>query len=123
MEQKFVRAPYKTGSYIAEVLEQKNDKSLLKITAVLKHPKQGDLHNPNQTDVPLFHERKALAEMEKVWVPKAMVKPYEEKVPTYHESLHLAYKEYEAELLEKNDDYSREALAALTNLKADYKFN
>lgn len=50
----------KTGRYVAELVEWRQDKALVKILAVLRHPTQGDLHYPGQVDV-VFHQRRALA--------------------------------------------------------------
>ena len=48
---------------------------------------QGDLHNPKQTDVAIFHQRRALSFREQTNVPKNMVKPYEGDIPEYQASL------------------------------------
>jgi hypothetical protein len=58
-----VTAAYKTGNYIGRLTQIRPDrgKGVVQILAVLRHPVQGDLHQPGQADVPLFHERKALA--------------------------------------------------------------
>ena len=77
----------KTGKYIGEVTEDRNNAYLVRILAVLKHPMQGDLHNPKQTDVAMFHQRRALAYREQTNVPKNMVKPYEGEIPEYQASL------------------------------------
>ncbi|RSL33750.1 kinase [Salibacterium salarium] len=120
-ENRFVKAAYKTGVYIGEPIQEKEDKTLIKIVAVLKHPMQGDLHNPKQVDVPLFHERKALAEFEKVWIPTANAKIYEEVVPDYRESLISAYNELKQQLEEKKDEYSQKSLETLKGLEHDYQ--
>lgn len=42
-----VTASYKTGEYIGEVIElMSTGKAAVRILAVVKHPAQGDLHNP-----------------------------------------------------------------------------
>ncbi|RSL33399.1 kinase [Salibacterium salarium] len=123
LETSVVKAAYKTGVYVGEPMQEKGDKTLIKIAAVLKHPKQGDLHHPKQVDVPLFHERKALAEFEKVWVPSANVKTYDDEIPDYRESLITAYNELKQELVEKEDDYSQKSLETLKNLEHDYNLN
>src|SRR5690554_8218097 len=78
---------YNTGKYVGEVVEDRNERYLIQVLAVLKHPKQGDLHHPNSVDVPLFHERRALAYKEKANIPKVYVKEYIGEIPDYKESL------------------------------------
>ncbi|SDM68681.1 kinase-associated protein B [Fictibacillus solisalsi] len=116
-----VTALYKTGKYIGEAEQVKNGKVLVSILAVLKHPKQGDLHNPNQADVPFFHQRKALAFQEKTWAPEHTVKPYEEQVPDYHESLKTSLEEMQKELEQRADDWSARSLSELSELKKEYR--
>ncbi|MBM7094401.1 kinase-associated lipoprotein B [Bacillus sp. H-16] len=111
---------YKTGKYIGEITEIKQDRYVLKIKAVLKHPKQGDLHNPNQVNVPLFHERRALGEREKTNVPKAYVKPYEGEVPPYRDSLKKALHEEMSHLEDESTEWSQKALENLKRLEKDY---
>lgn len=53
-----VKGFYKTGVYIGEITDVKPMHYLVKILAVLTHPKQGDLHHPNQADVPFFMNEK-----------------------------------------------------------------
>ena len=86
-----VTAINKTGKYIGEVTEDRNNAYLVRILAVLKHPMQGDLHNPKQTDVAMFHQRRALAYREQTNVPKNMVKPYEGEIPDYQSSSKRLY--------------------------------
>jgi kinase-associated protein B len=84
---------YKTGVYIGELLETQegNQRALVKVVSVLKHPTQGDLHHPRTIDVPLFHERKALAQFEKAWVPLTSMKTYEGEAIDYVSSLEQAW--------------------------------
>jgi kinase-associated protein B len=109
-----VTAFYKTGKYIGEVTGERPGMYVVKILAVLKHPRQGDLHNPAEVDVPLFHERKALAYREQANMPEKMVKPFEEEIPEYEESLLAAFG-----ILKKQqeDDGSQHALKSLEALK------
>jgi kinase-associated protein B len=116
-----VTALYKTGKYIGEAEMVKNGKVLVSVLAVLKHPKQGDLHNPNQVDVPFFHQRKALAFHEKTWAPEHTVKPYEEHVPEYAESLKASIDEMQKELEQRADDWSARSLSELSDLKIEYR--
>ncbi|HET7656737.1 MAG TPA: sporulation phosphorelay system protein KapB [Bacillales bacterium] len=109
----------KTGRYVAELVEWRQDKALVKILAVLRHPTQGDLHYPGQVDV-VFHQRRALACNEKTWVHPASVKPYEEEIPDYKESLQKAIDTEMAKLREKGDQWSEKSIAMLEDLKHDY---
>lgn len=117
-----VTALYKTGKYVGKAEQIKNGKVLVSILSVLTHPKQGDLHNPNQSDVPFFHQRKAMAFQEKTWAPIHTVKPYEGEVQDYRTSLENAYHELYQSLERADDEWSRRSLYELTNLKKDYKF-
>ncbi|WLR41253.1 kinase-associated lipoprotein B [Bacillus carboniphilus] len=111
---------YKTGKYIGEITEERPQHYLIKVKAVIKHPTQGDLHNPNKVEVPIFHERRALAENEQTNIPKGMVKPYEGSLPDYKESLKLSLKNQLDELEQKNTPWSRKSKETLLSLKKDY---
>ena len=65
---------------------EKEDQLLVKVVAVLKHPRQGDLHNPNEVDNVFFHERKALSQYEKIY-DSSIFKRISSEVPSYIESL------------------------------------
>src|SRR5699024_630547 len=82
-----VKAHYKSGTYVGEVMEDRNDRYLIKVLAVKKHPLQGDIHNYGETEGVFFHERKALAYTEKMNVKKSAIHPYTETVPDYGDSL------------------------------------
>ncbi|RUS47806.1 sporulation phosphorelay system protein KapB [Cohnella sp. AR92] len=116
-----VRAVYKTGEYIGEIMEADGRRVLVQVLAVLAHPKQGDLHHPNDPDVPLFHERPASHFREKVWVPAGAVKPYEGAVPAYRESL-LAAAEAETERLSRLQRWAERSLEQLQGLTKEYKY-
>ena len=83
---------------------------------------QGDLHNPKQVNVPLFHERKALSYNEQTNIPKTMVKPYAGDIPSYKESLQNAFTKLVHELEEDESDWAKKSLQCLSQLKIDYKF-
>ncbi|MBB6449097.1 kinase-associated protein B [Geomicrobium halophilum] len=117
-----VQGKYKTGVYIGEELEQKNDQTLVKVLAVLKHPLQGDLHQGFQTDVPIFHERKALAKYEKAWIPTVTIQPYEEEIPNYNESLRSAWDDEFVKMKARDDEFGKAAVKRLEMLKDRYKF-
>ncbi|MGP4079626.1 sporulation phosphorelay system protein KapB [Pseudalkalibacillus sp. R45] len=118
-----VTASYKTGRYVGEVidLKPKLDKAVVKILAVLAHPRQGDLHAPNQVDVQFFHERKALAYTEKALVPLSSIKPFEDEVPEYHFSLIKSIKDQMAKLVNDDSDYAKLSYQTLENLLKEYE--
>ncbi|WP_456277851.1 kinase-associated lipoprotein B [Bacillus sp. AK128] len=115
-----VRAPYKTGVYIGEITNVRPEHYLVRVQAVIKHPTQGDLHNPKQVNVDLFHERRALAEREQTNIPRAMVKKYEGEIPPYKESLKEALDGYMAELKEDESEWALLSLEKLTQLEKEY---
>jgi kinase-associated protein B len=89
----YVTIEHRSGAYIAKAIEQSQSRLLVEITAVVRHPLQGDLHHPYEADVPLFHERRAASNREKVWVPASSVEAYAGPVPSYEESLRVAWEE------------------------------
>ncbi|WP_096156818.1 kinase-associated lipoprotein B [Bacillus sp. FJAT-45066] len=114
---------YKTGKYIGEITDVKPMHYLVKVLAVEKHPQQGDLHSPKDVDVPLFHERKALAFREQTNIPKNMVKLYEGEILEYKESLVLSLEKMEEKLKEENSNWAKRSLENVQVLKKDYKLN
>ena len=111
----------KTGKYIGVITENYDDRFLVKTKAVLNHPRQGDLHNPNKVDVPFFHERKALALNEQTNILKNMVRPYEENIPEYATSLLDAVHTFEKRLNDSRDDaFAQKSLESLQELKKEY---
>ncbi|MFJ8267087.1 kinase-associated lipoprotein B [Peribacillus asahii] len=115
-----VTAINKTGKYIGEVTEDRGNAYLVRILAVLKHPMQGDLHNPRQTEVTMFHQRRALAYREQTNVPKNMVKPYEGEIPDYQASLREAVTTMKEALTKEETDFNKLSLQQLEELEADY---
>ncbi|MFJ8246070.1 kinase-associated lipoprotein B [Peribacillus asahii] len=115
-----VTAINKTGKYIGEVTEDRGNAYLVRILAVLKHPMQGDLHNPRQTEVTMFHQRRALAYREQTNVPKNMVKPYEGEIPDYQTSLREAVTTMKEALAKEETDFNKLSLQQLEELEADY---
>lgn len=111
---------YKTGKYIGEITEVRPQHFLVRVLAVVKHPMQGDLHNPKDADVLIFHERRALAFREQTNIPKQMVKPFHEEVPEYHESLKEAVEKMKAELIENETPWAEMSLKSLASLEKDY---
>jgi kinase-associated protein B len=111
---------YKTGKYIGEITDIRPMHYLVKVKAVLKHPQQGDIHNPKQVDVQLFHERRALAFNEQTNVPKQMVKPYDGQVPDYKDSLNNSVITLKNELEQMDTPWAKLSLVKLSTLEADY---
>ena len=114
---------YKTGKYIGEITAIKEMHYLVKVKAVLKHPMQGDLHNPKQAEVQFFHERRALAFNEQTNIPKQMVKPYEGSIPAYDESLKEAITKLKLELEQMGSDWAEQSLVNITSLEKEYFLN
>lgn len=115
-----VTAIYKTGKYIGEITDIRPQHYLVRVLGVLKHPMQGDLHSPKDADVMLFHERRALAYREQTNVPKQMVKPFEERIPDYKESLKSALDKMKAELTGDSSAWAEQSLKNMEALEKDY---
>lgn len=115
-----VTAMNKTGKYIGEVTEDRGNSYLVKVLAVLKHPMQGDLHHPKQTDVTLFHQRRALSFREQTNVPKHLVKPYDGVVPDYKDSLKIAVEKMKEELHKEITEFNILSLKQMEELSIDY---
>ncbi|MEH7110669.1 kinase-associated lipoprotein B [Bacillus sp. JJ1764] len=111
---------YKTGKYIGEITEVRPQHYLMRVLAVAKHPMQGDLHNPKDADVLIFHERKALSFREQANIPKQMVKPFDGEVPDYVQSLKVAVDKMKQELQETGTKWAELSLETLGNLEKDY---
>lgn len=116
-----VTASYKSGEYIGELVELYPPRvAVVKILAVLKHPEQGDLHHPFAVNVPLFHQRRALAYQEKASAPLASIRLYAGEVPEYTTSLHEAL-EKEIEKQKENDsEWAKRCLIELESLQKEY---
>lgn len=115
-----VKAHNKSGTYIGEVLQDRDRKYLVKVLAVVKHPMQGDLHNPGQTENVFFHERKALSYNEKVNVSKSAVHAYDDEIPAYDQSLKKAVNDLKTKLQQEESEFNQQALNTLTNLEGQY---
>lgn len=115
-----VKAHYNSGSYVGKVLEDRGNRYLVEVLAVLKHPLQGDLHNMGKVEDVFFHERKALFFREKMNVKKPAVHPYQEDIPAYGESLKEATKIYREKLSNEDTAYNRKALDKLNYLEEAY---
>ncbi|MBU7595507.1 kinase-associated lipoprotein B [Metabacillus halosaccharovorans] len=111
---------YKTGKYIGVITDIRQMHYLVQVKAVIKHPQQGDLHNPKQVDVQMFHERRALAFNEQTNVPKQMVKSFDGDVPDYHKSLQKAVTAMKQDLEEMNTEWAKQSLNRLLVLEKEY---
>jgi kinase-associated protein B len=112
---------YKTGKYIGELTEVRPQHYLVRVLGVLKHPMQGDLHNPKDADVLIFHERRALAFREQANIPKQMVKQFDGEIPDYQESLKEAMAKMKKDLEEAPSEWAEMSLKAVAALEKDYK--
>jgi kinase-associated protein B len=118
-----VLASYKTGQYIGEAEDERNQMILVKVLAVITHPWQGDLHNPKNADVPFFQERRALSEGERAWMPGHTIKEYDGILPLYKDSLKKALYDYIKKLKEENSEWAKRSLQCLYQLEKDYKLD
>ncbi len=73
---KLYRFSHKTGSYGVTIVEENGDDVLVKVEQVIKHPKQGDLHNPTETEGVFFHVRKALSHFEKRYTKRSQLRDF-----------------------------------------------
>lgn len=115
-----VTAHYKSGKYIGTITNMRPGVFTVKISSVLRHPAQGDLHHPNQAEDVFFHERKALAHHEQANIPEAAVHPYEGEIVPYNESLVTAVQKLENRFTGKDDAFSEKSLEALQSVKKEY---
>ncbi|MGC5327829.1 sporulation phosphorelay system protein KapB, partial [Brevibacillus sp. SYSU BS000544] len=113
-------ASFKSGEYIAEVLDIIGPKVLIQTLAVHKFPLQGDLHHPYQANVPVFHQRKALSYRERVMVPQNTIIPFNGEVPDYTDSLKSALEADLQEFRSRSGKWEEMAVTALEELKKEY---
>ncbi|MCR8631846.1 MULTISPECIES: kinase-associated lipoprotein B [Paenibacillus] len=115
-----VTAEYKTGEYAGEVVEvSPSGKIAVKILAVIKHPTQGDLHNPMDPNVPFFHQRRALAFQEIALIPRYSLKTFHGTVQDYRTSLERALHS-EIRQLKQTVHWAERSLQELEQLQKDY---
>ncbi|MDY0405254.1 kinase-associated lipoprotein B [Virgibacillus sp. 179-BFC.A HS] len=115
-----VRAHYNSGTYIGKIVEDRGDRMLVEVLAVVKHPLQGDIHNYNQVEGVFFHERKALAFHEKANIKKPAIHLFEGEIPSYGASLKKAVEEAKQKLSEKDTAFNRLALEKIQDLEKAY---
>ncbi|UBH09255.1 kinase-associated lipoprotein B [Macrococcus armenti] len=116
----YFRLMHKTGIYIVEHLESRQNGELVQVINVITHPTQGDLHNRNEVENVFFHERRALSYKEKRIVDKNLLKPYEDDVLSYEDSLRNAINKMEEKLKSNDNAFNKQSLLMLQNLKAEY---
>ncbi|WP_199614538.1 sporulation phosphorelay system protein KapB [Paenibacillus alkalitolerans] len=116
-----VVAEYKSGVYVGELLSADGPMAKVRMLAVLKHPTQGDLHNPMQSDVPFFHQRRALAYREVANVPLGYVERYDGKeAPDYKTSLKEALERETAACEVLGTPFGDRCVAELRQLAKEY---
>ncbi|MCE5001631.1 sporulation phosphorelay system protein KapB [Staphylococcus pseudoxylosus] len=114
------RFSHKTGSYGVTIKEEKENSVLVQVEQVINHPKQGDLHNPTETENVFFHERKALSHYEKRYTTKSHLRAFNVETMPYTESLQQAISKLEAKLKTQNTLHATMSLDNLQRLKHDY---
>ncbi|KGX89606.1 kinase [Pontibacillus halophilus JSM 076056 = DSM 19796] len=115
-----VKAHYKTGIYIGRIIEDRGQAYLVEVLAVDKHPQQGDLHNPGQTENVFFHQRKALSFREKANVPKAAAHHYDDEIPAYETSLKDAVEQLKNKLNRRETSFNQRAYENVLDLERQY---
>lgn len=119
MEGQIVKVEHKTGQYIGKVVSADGRRALVEIMAVLRHPEQGDLHSAYDPDAPIFHERRASAEREKVWVMLKDAVPFAGEVPDYRDSLAAAW-QAEVRRMDRMRRWAEQCLVRLDAVGRDY---
>ncbi|OEK66855.1 kinase [Staphylococcus equorum] len=114
------RFAHKTGSYGVVIKEEDENQVLVQVEQVIKHPKQGDLHSPRETENVFFHERKALSHFEKRYTTKSHLKPFTEDELPYEQSLQQAITKLEIKLKDQDTLHAKKSLDNLQQLKKDY---
>lgn len=115
-----VQTNYNSGTYIAEVLEDKGNFILVKILAVVIHPQQGDLHARGQAEGVAFHERKALAFQEKMNARKRLSKKFTDEIPDYATSLQKSVESFKEELQQEDTLFNQKSLEKIADLEKHY---
>ncbi|MCJ1656797.1 kinase-associated lipoprotein B [Staphylococcus sp. NRL 16/872] len=114
------RFSHKTGAYGVTIKEENEDQVLVQVEQVIKHPKQGDLHNPGQVEGVFFHERRALSHYEKRYATSSQLRDFNVEEMKYEDSLQQAITKMENDLKQQDTEFSKMALNNLENLKNDY---
>ncbi|MEB7670947.1 kinase-associated lipoprotein B [Staphylococcus equorum] len=114
------RFAHKTGSYGVIIKEEDENQVLVQVEQVIKHPKQGDLHSPTETENVFFHERKALSRFEKRYTTKSHLKSFTEDELPYEQSLQQAITKLELKLKDQDTLHAKKSLENIQQLKKDY---
>ena len=114
------RFSHKTGSYGVTIKEENENSVLVQVEQVINHPKQGDLHNPTETENVFFHERKALSHYEKRYTTKSHLREFNVEPMSYIESLQNAISKLETKLKAQDTLHATMSLNSLQRLKHDY---
>lgn len=115
-----VKFTYKSGIYAGRVFENGTPRVVVETLAVLRHPQQGDLHNPYDPDVPMFHERRALAHHEKALVLNRDIEPFKGgEILDYNESRDCAVRSA-IEELDRMERWALQARMQMEELAKDY---
>ncbi|MCE5006855.1 sporulation phosphorelay system protein KapB [Staphylococcus equorum] len=114
------RFAHKTGSYGVIIKEEDENQVLVQVEQVIKHPKQGDLHSPTETENVFFHERKALSHFEKRYTTKSHLKSFTEDELPYEQSLQQAITKLELKLKDQDTLHAKKSLENIQQLKKDY---
>ncbi|WP_437271841.1 sporulation phosphorelay system protein KapB [Staphylococcus succinus] len=114
------RFAHKTGSYGVSIVKNDENQVLVQVEQVIKHPKQGDLHNPNETEKVFFHERKALSQFEKRYTTQSHLKTFNVEEMPYVDSLQQAITNLEQKLKAQGTLHAAKSLENLQQLKKDY---
>lgn len=115
-----VETRYNSGTYIGEVLNDRQNFYLVKVLAVVAHPTQGDLHNRGKVEGVAFFERKALGYQEKMNATKRNTIAYDIDVPNYQQSLQKALEEFKTNLSAEDTAFNRASLEKLADLQTHY---
>ena len=106
------RFSHKTGVYGVSVKEETGNQILVQIEQVIKHPKQGDLHHPNETE--------GVSHFEKRYATPSQLREFNVEAMPYEDSLQHAITHLENQLKKEKTEYSRLSLNNLNRLKEDY---
>ena len=115
-----VLASNKSGVYIAEIIDLLPPKATIQTLAVVKHPLQGDLHHPYESNVPVFHQRRALSYRERFMAPLSQLEAYEGDVPEYQDSLRTSIEREIIELQQQGGKWAELSVEQLHLLKQEY---
>ncbi|MCE5096477.1 sporulation phosphorelay system protein KapB [Staphylococcus devriesei] len=88
------RFSHKTGTYGVSIKEENDNQVLVQVEQVIKHPKQGDLHNPGKVEGVFFHERLALSHYEKRYATRSKLREFNVEEMKYEESLQQAITQF-----------------------------